>query len=58
MKTKFLGFRFILGDVISGVGFWSFWLRLLGPGLNRFLEVFCWSYRLVVRWSSISGSSV
>jgi len=29
MKKKFL---FFVGDVISGVGFWPFWLRLPGPG--------------------------
>jgi len=35
MKKKFLvlDFRFFVGDVISGEGFWLFWLRLpaLGP---------------------------
>jgi len=24
-----------VGDVVSGVGFWAFWLRLPGPGPNR-----------------------
>jgi len=29
------GFEFVsffLGDVVSGIGFWPFWIRLLGPG--------------------------
>ena len=34
------------GDVISGVIFLPFWLRLPGPGLKRQMEVFrssfCW----------------
>jgi len=24
-----------VGDVLSGQGFWPFWLRLPGPGPNR-----------------------
>jgi len=37
MKKIFLvlGFGFFVGDIISGVGFWPFWLRLLVPGPNR-----------------------
>jgi len=36
MKKKFLvlGSGFFVGDVISRVGFWPFWLRLPGPGPN------------------------
>jgi len=39
MKNK--GFRpFFVGDVISSVGFWPFWLRLPAPGPNHQMEVF------------------
>jgi len=34
-KLGDLGFRFFVGDVISGVGFWSFWFRLPGSGSNQ-----------------------
>jgi len=36
MKKKFdLGFRVSMSDVISGVGFWPFWLRLPSPRPNN-----------------------
>jgi len=31
-KKTFFGFVFFVGHVISGVGFWPFWLRLPDPG--------------------------
>jgi len=31
-KILVLSFSFFVGNVISGIGFWPFWLRLLGPG--------------------------
>jgi len=36
MKKKFLvqGFGFVVSDVVSGVGFWLFWLRLPSLGAN------------------------
>jgi len=36
-KKKLLGFEFCysVGDAVSGVGFWPFWLRLPGSGPNR-----------------------
>jgi len=36
MKKKFgFGFRVFMGDAISEVGFWPFWLMLPGMGPNR-----------------------
>jgi len=35
---KIFWFRFFVGDVISGVGFWAFWLRLPGPGNNCYVN--------------------
>jgi len=29
-----------VGDVISGVSFWTFWLRLLGPGPDCWIKLF------------------
>jgi len=36
-EKQFLGlcFSFFVGDVISGVAFWPFWLRLPGPEPNH-----------------------
>jgi len=31
---KSLGFAFFVSDVISGIGFWPFWLKLPGAWLN------------------------
>jgi len=39
-KFLILGFSFFVCDVISGVGFWPFWIRLPGPRPNRKREVF------------------
>jgi len=38
------GFRFFVSDILGGVGFWPFWLRLPGPGPNRKIKVFCLSF--------------
>jgi len=32
IKKEFFGLGFIMSDVISGIGFWPFWLRLPGLG--------------------------
>jgi len=40
-KNLVLGLDFFVSDVISGVGFWQFWLRLPGLGPNRKRDVFC-----------------
>jgi len=42
MKNNFLvlGFGFVVGDVISEVEFWPFWLMLPGLGPNCQTKVF------------------
>jgi len=62
------GFRFFVDDIISGVGFWPFWLRLqyLAPsgGWKCFAQVFIQNLaKICVLWAfdwlpSISGSRV
>jgi len=37
---KIGGFGFFVGDVVSGIVLWPFWLRLQGPGSNHKVEVF------------------
>jgi len=37
---KFLKFSFFVGDIISGVGFRPFWLRLCGPWHKLLEEIF------------------
>jgi len=37
---KILGFRCFVSDIISGLDFRPFWLKLPGPGPNPKMEVF------------------
>jgi len=35
-----LGFKIFVGEVLSGVGFWPFWIRLFGLGPTCKRKVF------------------
>jgi len=38
MKEEFFDCSFFVGDIVSGVGFWLFWLWLPGPGPNGLIS--------------------